>query len=44
MFVKFVPDMYTKSIYTVNYKLLKNNKVKCLIFDLNNTIAPLTMK
>ena len=44
MFEKFVPDMYTKSIYTVNYKLLKNNKVKCLIFDLNNTIAPLTMK
>lgn len=44
MFQKFVPDMYTKSIYTVNYKLLKNNKVKCLIFDLNNTIAPLTMK
>ena len=44
MFEKFVPDMYTKSIYTVNYKLLKNTKVKCLIFDLNNTIAPLTMK
>ena len=44
MYEKFVPDMYTKSIYTVNYKLLKNNKVKCLIFDLNNTIAPLTLK
>ena len=44
MFLKFVPDMYTKSIYTIDYKLLKNNKVKCLIFDLNNTIAPLTMK
>ena len=44
MYEKFVPDIYTKSIYTVNYKLLKNNKVKCLIFDLNNTIAPLTLK
>ena len=44
MYERFVPDMYTKSIYTVNYKLLKNNKVKCLIFDLNNTIAPLTLK
>ena len=44
MFEKFVPDIYTKSIYTINYKRLKNNKVKCLIFDLNNTIAPLTMR
>ena len=44
MFDKFVPDIYTKSIYTVDYKILKKNKVKCLIFDLNNTIAPLTLK
>jgi HAD superfamily phosphatase (TIGR01668 family) len=44
MFDKFVPDIYTKSIYTINYKQLKKNNVKCLIFDLNNTIAPLTLK
>lgn len=44
MFDKFVPDIYTKSIYTIDYNILKNNNVKCLIFDLNNTIAPLTMK
>ena len=44
MFDKFVPDIYTKSIYTINYKQLKNNKVKCLIFDLNNTLAPLNLK
>jgi len=44
MFDKFVPDMYTKSIYTIDYKRLKKNKIKCLIFDLNNTIAPLTLK
>ena len=44
MYDKFVPDIYTKSIYTVDYKSLKRNKVKCLIFDLNNTIAPLTLK
>lgn len=44
MFDKFVPDMYMKSIYTIDYKSLKKNKIKCLIFDLNNTIAPLTMK
>ena len=44
MFDKFVPDIYSKSIYTIDYKSLKKNKVKCIIFDLNNTIAPLTMK
>jgi len=44
MFDKFVPDIYTKSIYTIDYKGLKKKKIKCLIFDLNNTIAPLTLK
>jgi len=44
MFDKFVPDMYTKSIYSIDYKALKKKKIKCLIYDLNNTIAPLTMK
>lgn len=44
MFDKFVPDIYTKSIYTIDYKLLKKKKVKCLIFDLNNTLVPLTQK
>ncbi len=44
MFDKFVPDIYTKSIYTIDYKQLKKNKVKCLIFDLNNTMVPLTVK
>ena len=39
MLEKFVPDIYTKSIYTIDYKSLKNKKIKCLIFDLNNTIA-----
>ena len=43
MFDKFVPDMYFKSIYTIDYKDLKKKKIKCLIFDLNNTIAPLTL-
>jgi len=35
----FVPDMYQKSIYTINYKKLKKNGIKCLLFDLNNTLA-----
>lgn len=44
MFDKFVPDIYTKSIYTIDYKGLKKKNIKCLIFDLNNTLAPLTLK
>ena len=35
----FVPDMYQQSIYTINYKKLKKKGIKCLIFDLNNTLA-----
>ena len=44
MFDKFVPDIYTKSIYTIDYKGLKKKKIKCLIFDLNNNIEPLNLK
>ena len=40
----FVPDIYQKSIYTINYKGLKKSGIKCLIFDLNNTMAPLSME
>ena len=36
---KFYPDMYAQSIYTINYKKLKKNGIKCLLFDLNNTLA-----
>lgn len=36
----FIPDVYQKSIYTINYKKLKRNGIKCLLFDLDNTIAP----
>ena len=35
----FIPDMYAQSIYTINYKKLKKNGIKCLLFDLDNTIA-----
>ena len=35
----FYPDMYAQSIYTINYKKLKKNGIKCLLFDLNNTLA-----
>ena len=35
-----IPDIYAQSIYTINYKKLKKNGIKCLLFDLDNTIAP----
>ena len=37
----FIPDIYQKSIYAIDYKSLKKSGIKCLLFDLNNTIAPL---
>lgn len=40
MIDKFKPDMYKKNIYEIDYKKLKNMKIKCLLFDLDNTIAP----
>lgn len=39
----FVPDVYQKSIYDINYKKLKKRGIKCLLFDLDNTIAPYSM-
>lgn len=43
MLTKFRPDMYTKSIYTIDYKKLKNIGIKCILFDLDNTIAPINI-
>ena len=40
MFDLLIPDIYDQSIYTINYKKLKKNGIKCLLFDLDNTIAP----
>lgn len=39
---KFVPDIYQKNIYSIDYKLLKSRGIKLLIFDLDNTIALVT--
>lgn len=36
----FIPDVYAQSIYNINYKKLKKNGIKCILFDLDNTIAP----
>ncbi len=32
-----VPKMYQESIDTIDYKKLKKNNIKCLLFDLDNT-------
>lgn len=40
MITLFTPFMYQKSIYDVNYDALKKLGVKCLLFDLDNTISP----
>ena len=40
----FFPDAYQKSIYTINYDKLKENGIKCLLFDLDNTCVPYTSK
>lgn len=36
---KYIPNMYQKNILDINYQKLKKIGVKCLIFDLDNTIA-----
>lgn len=36
----FIPDMYQKSIYHINYDKLKEDGIKCLLFDLDNTCVP----
>ncbi|MDO5568508.1 MAG: YqeG family HAD IIIA-type phosphatase [bacterium] len=40
----FVPDMYQKSIYTIDYQKLKNKGIKCILLDLNNTSVATTIK
>lgn len=41
---KYIPDMYQKSIYTVDYQKLINRGVKCILFDLDNTLVPYHIK
>ena len=41
---KFIPDIYQKSIYDINYKKLKKAGIKCILFDLGNTLVPYTTK
>ncbi len=41
---KYLPDMYKESIYKINYDKLKEIGIKCLLFDLDNTIVPFREK
>ena len=36
----FIPDVYGQSVFTIDYKKLKKNGIKCLLFDLDNTLVP----
>ena len=40
MIEKFMPDIYQKSIYYINYDKLYKKGIRCLLFDLDNTITP----
>ena len=35
----FRPNIYKKTIFDINYDLLKEKGIKCLIFDLDNTLG-----
>ncbi|MBR1416303.1 MAG: YqeG family HAD IIIA-type phosphatase [Bacilli bacterium] len=38
----FIPDIYVKNIFSIDYKKLKQDGIKCILFDLDNTIAPIS--
>lgn len=40
---QFIPDIYQKSIYTIDYSKLWLRGIKCLLFDLDNTLVPSTI-
>lgn len=35
----FKPDIYKKNIFDIDYSKLKKEGIKCLIFDLDNTLG-----
>lgn len=37
---KYIPDIYAKSIYDINYDALVSRGIKCVLFDLDNTLLP----
>ena len=41
---KYIPDMYQSSIFAINYDKLKQQGIKCLLFDLDNTLVPFNIR
>ena len=37
----FRPDIYKQSIYNIDFLELKSHGIKCLLFDLDNTLVPI---
>lgn len=37
----YIPTLYQKTIHTIDYDKLLNRGIKCILFDLDNTIASL---
>ena len=35
----FVPDSYYKNVYEIDYDKLRKKNIKCIMFDLDNTLA-----
>ena len=44
MVEEFMPDIYQKSIYYINYDKLYRKGIRCILFDLDNTITPAHVK
>lgn len=44
MLNKFLPNEYVKNIYEIDPKTLKNNGIKGIITDLDNTLVPWDMR
>lgn len=41
---KYIPDIYQKSIYAIDYQRLLEKGIKCILFDLDNTLVPYNIK
>ena len=41
---KYIPDIYQKSIYTIDYEQLRKRGIKCILFDIDNTLVPVYSK
>ncbi|HAB67259.1 MAG TPA: YqeG family HAD IIIA-type phosphatase [Firmicutes bacterium] len=37
--MNYKPSIYAKDIFHINYDILRQNGIKCLLFDIDNTIA-----